>query len=1067
MRSKRSMAEALLNPLKVEINGHANVVRRRGHLIRSVFAAILPPLLAFGTQSVLWNFIAPFVWYLFYPTVFISSWVGGFYSGVASTFISTALVWYYFLPEVTSVSQEASRILSMGTFLTMGIVFSMFHGRLRRANQEANTALEKAEQARLADIKFHTLAEAVPQIVWITTPNGENIYFNQKWVDYTGLTMEESSGGGWNKPFHPDDQQQAWDAWQKAVKTDGVYSLECRLRRKDGTYHWWLIRGESLHDKDGKIINWFGTCTDVEDIKQAEAALKQARDDSEATNQKLQKANEEIRVLYEKSSELSKFKSQMFANVSHELRTPLTLILGPIESLLSTDLPVDVREGLQLVQRNARGLLKQVNDLLDVARIEAGKNVVNYSDTDLAKLIRHIASGFDFTVKAKGLKFSVVTPPSMPVQMDAEKIERILVNLLSNAVKFTPAGGTIRCQLHVKPGNLSVIEVADSGPGVPKTYRESIFAPFFQVPGIKRFEGTGLGLSIVKEFAEIQHGQVRVSGAPEGGALFTIEIPAAPPEGTTVTQHSDFSASARAPIPSFRTHKWEQVRFASSAFGIAVSASREPLVLVVEDNPDMREYICETLGPNIAIVTAENGHEGLEKARTLKPDLIISDIMMPEMTGEQMFREIRSNPELESIPFILLTARADEELRIELLREGAIDYIIKPFMPEELKSKARNFLAVKAAEAKYRGLMESAQDAIVVVGTDGKIKFANHQTTSWFGYTKAELIGQPIGLLIPERFRALHVSLQNDYLLAPKPRQMAERKADLCARRKDGGEFPVSIALSHLRTPEGLLVTSIIRDISEVKKLSAQAIAAREEAIAVVSHDLRNPISSIHLATQLLKRSSPDQREHTFEKTIVTVENALRNMNNLIQDLLDFAKIEAKRFTVDIKSEDISSMLTEVFGIFEPLAQAKSISLKREIRAGASTVFCERGLIIRVLSNLIANAIKFTPNGGLVAVLVESTDGHIQFTIRDTGPGIEPALLPLVFERYWQAPETAKKGTGLGLAIARGFVEAHNGRIWVESKLGAGSVFFFTLPRSLELKNISPLDHSRQSGGPT
>jgi len=528
--------------------------------------------------------------------------------------------------------------------------------RRRRDNRDAATALDPPEKATRSKINFDTLADAVPQIVWITGPDGRNIYFNKQWVDYTGLTLEESYGHGWNIPFHPDDRQRAWEAWQHAVQTDGVYSLECRLRRADGIYRWWLIRGTALHDENGKVINWYGTWTDVEDIKRTEEALKRAHDESEETNRKLQQAYDEIRNLYEKTKALNQFKTQMFANVSHELRTPLTLILGPIEKLLLMGLPEEATERLKLAQRNARGLLKQINDLLDVARLDAGKITVTYYQTDLAKLLKHIASSFDGPAKERQFQFSVITPSSMPVQIDIEKFERILVNLLSNAFKFTPAGGTIRCQLHEKSEPFAVMEVADSGPGVPEAFRVSIFEQFFQIPGSTRFGGTGLGLSIVKDFVEIQHGRVTVGQSPEGGALFKIEIPAKAPEETPVIRRPDLVLTVPSfveeSIPPVRSNKHEHVKPREPLEGFSEPKLRRSLVLVVEDNPDMREYICETLGADVDLETAENGREGLEKARTTIPDLIISDIMMPEMDGEEMFRKIRANRELEAIPFI-------------------------------------------------------------------------------------------------------------------------------------------------------------------------------------------------------------------------------------------------------------------------------------------------------------------------------------------------------------------------------------------------------------------------------
>ena len=297
----------------------------------------------------------------------------------------TDATYYQWRQEYGDLSAVGLRVMTARGELT-----EMLHRRWTRLRKQ-----------RMSVIEFDTLAEAVPQIVWITGPDGKNIYFNKQWEDYTGLTVEEGHGHGWNIPFHPDDRQRAWEAWKRAWQTDGVYSLECRLRRADGIYRWWLIRGSALHDEKGTIINWYGTWTDVEDIKRTEEALKRARDEAEAMNQRLQTAYDEIRNLYEKTKALNQFKTQMFANVSHELRTPLTLILAPIENLLSMGLPQEATDRLKLAQRNARGLLKQINDLLDVARLEAGKTTVTYYETDLARLIKHIASSFEIPGKER------------------------------------------------------------------------------------------------------------------------------------------------------------------------------------------------------------------------------------------------------------------------------------------------------------------------------------------------------------------------------------------------------------------------------------------------------------------------------------------------------------------------------------------------------------------------------------------------------------------------------------------------------------------------------------------
>ncbi len=267
---------------------------------RFVLAALFP-LAACGLQWLFWDAIQPFAWILFYPAVFFSSWVGGLRGGLVATVLSTGLVWYCFLPPQFSLAvQRPMAYVSMATFAGMGVLFSLLHGRLRKANHEAAQAMAATRSAkgqledqvleRTADLQqsnaalrsseqeFRTLAEAMPQIVWITRPDGWNIYFNQQWVDYTGLTLEASYGHGWSIPFHPDDRQRAQEAWQQATATGGTYELEGRLRRADGAYRWWLIRGLPLRDGEGKILKWFGTCTDIENIKQAEAALRESNE---------------------------------------------------------------------------------------------------------------------------------------------------------------------------------------------------------------------------------------------------------------------------------------------------------------------------------------------------------------------------------------------------------------------------------------------------------------------------------------------------------------------------------------------------------------------------------------------------------------------------------------------------------------------------------------------------------------------------------------------------------------------------------------------------------------------
>jgi signal transduction histidine kinase len=236
--------------------------------------------------------------------------------------------------------------------------------------------------------------------------------------------------------------------------------------------------------------------------------------------------------------------------------------------------------------------------------------------------------------------------------------------------------------------------VADSGPGVPADLRQSVFERFFQAEdsGTRRFGGTGLGLAIAKEFVDLHGGSIRADQAPEGGALFAVEIPRRAPPGAAVRSATMERAL---PLPVLETAH-DQPSVTTSA-----EDDRRPLVLVVEDNPEMRRYVCETLvGHRVA--AAADGQEGLEKALRLAPDLIVTDVMMPRASGVDMMRAIRQWPELDAVPILILTARADEDLRVEVLRSGAQDFIVKPFSPEELRARAGNLVMIKRSQEELR-----------------------------------------------------------------------------------------------------------------------------------------------------------------------------------------------------------------------------------------------------------------------------------------------------------------------------------------------------------------------------
>ncbi|MGD0748476.1 MAG: ATP-binding protein [Acidimicrobiales bacterium] len=453
--------------------------------------------------------------------------------------------------------------------------------------------------------------------------------------------------------------------------------------------------------------------------------VRSAREVADA-GRRLKEANEELTMLYARMQELDRMKTQFFSNVSHELRTPLALILGPAERVL-TDLGPDDphRKQLEIILRNARVLMGHVNDLLETSKIEAAMLELDYSELDLSHLVRLVANNFETLALDREVDFSVLAPDdAVPAQIDPTRVQQVLLNLLSNAFKFTPPHGTVRIELKsVTEGAIARIEVGDSGPGIPPDRRDEAFERFHQLDGAatRKMGGTGLGLHIARELVGLHRGTLTIGDAPEGGALFVVELPLAAPPGTTVRTETptvlrdpaaallDGHAVPLVPAPMTPTHK-------GASIGELDRERHDDgvrLVLVAEDNPDMNSFICDALGGSFRVWSALDGRQGLELARSLRPDLIVCDFMMPEMSGMDLVRAVRAEPLIEATPILILTARDDSVARIDILREGANDYLLKPFLEPELLARADNLIKVREAEAQQLALeMSNERDRI-------------------------------------------------------------------------------------------------------------------------------------------------------------------------------------------------------------------------------------------------------------------------------------------------------------------------------------------------------------------
>lgn len=383
--------------------------------------------------------------------------------------------------------------------------------------------------------------------------------------------------------------------------------------------------------------------------------------------------------------ELDNMKIRFFTNISHEFRTPLSLIITPLEKIIKHTEENGMKGQLELIQRNARRLLNLVNQLLDFRKMEVQEIRLHLNEGDIIAYLRELAYSFSDLSEKKHIRLSFSSQVrELKMQYDADKIEKIMFNLLSNAFKFTPEDGQISVDIAVT-GNELEIQVKDTGIGIPLEKQEHIFERFFQhdMPSSMVNPGSGIGLSITREFVKLHGGSISVDSAPEMGSCFSILLPINS-EAVPILQ----------PTPVQEEIKTTRPR---SQPGSTTPKGKKPVLLLVEDNEDFRFYLKDNLNLYFHILEAENGMAGWNMLLQTIPDVIVSDVAMPEMDGLELCRKVRSNQRTAHIPVILLTARAAEHEQLEALELGASDYITKPFNFEVLLSRIRNTIAGQAS----------------------------------------------------------------------------------------------------------------------------------------------------------------------------------------------------------------------------------------------------------------------------------------------------------------------------------------------------------------------------------
>ena len=785
----------------------------------------------------------------------------------------------------------------------------------------------------------------------------------------------------------------------------------------------------------------------------------------------------EQRQRAEALAELDRAKTAFFSNVSHEFRTPLTLMLGPVEEALNdsaTRLPAVHHARLRLAQRNALRLQKLVNTLLDFSRVQAGRMQASYAQVDLAALTRDLASGFRSVLESAGLTLTVDCEEiDAGAWVDIALFEKIVLNLLSNAFKFTFDGG-ITVVLR-RQGQSAVLAVSDTGVGISDDQQQRIFERFRRVEGSRSrtHEGSGIGLALVRDLVELLHGRIELESTLGAGSTFTITLPL----GRSHLREDQLSGEAQADTSEVReafcleAQRWLPEQDSEEPFlDLADDDSVLTLgarVLVVDDNADMRDYLARLLRQRWQVGTAANGREALEAMAGELPELVVSDVMMPELDGFGLIAAMRAEQALHDVPVLLLSARAGEEARIEGVNAGADDYLVKPFSARELLTRvdsqlmrARIRQAERAHMTRMANTFQQAPAAIAIVrGPDLGFELANDRfmELSW----QRELIGLPMRRAFPElegqgMLEEMELALASGQPVTGKARRvMLKRGGGLQECYFDYVHQPVRNARGEV--DRVAIVAFEVTELVRARRDAELANRTKDDFLAMVGHELRNPLSPILIALELmrLKGLGGLAREHA------AIERQAHHLVRLVDDLLDVARIAQGKIALRLERVELSKLLAQALETVSGLLEERQQALELDVPAQGLAIDADPMRFVQVLVNLLTNAAKYSNPGGQILVRAVAAKGRVAITVRDTGIGIGAEMLPHLFDKFVQAPQSidrSRGGLGLGLAIARSLVQLHGGEIEAHSAgVGAGSEFTIRVPLAAETASAPSL----------
>ena len=753
---------------------------------------------------------------------------------------------------------------------------------------------------------------------------------------------------------------------------------------------------------------------------------------------------------------LDRAKTAFFSNISHEFRTPLTLMLGPTEDALSAEPAALTGANLETVHRNELRLLKLVNALLDFSRIEAGRIRASFEATELAELTRALASTFEAAIARGGLRYEVDCPPvGDDIYVDRDMWEKIVLNLLSNAFKFT-FDGTVRIALR-REAERVVLRVEDTGTGIAASEQPRVFDRFHRIEGARSRtnEGSGIGLALVHDLVALHGGTAEITSELGKGTAIAVAIPIGCghlPAEQVVDRRGATSPASTTNAHAFAAEALRWVDYAPPATVESTGAR----VLLADDNADMREYVTRLLrAAGYAVDSVGDGEAALAHARAHRPDVVVADIMMPRLDGFGLIRALRGHLGTAGVPVIVLSARAGEEARIEGLDRGANDYLVKPFSARELIARVQAQISaaqLRHAEAQNREQLRALflQSPIAIAlfsGPEYVFELANARCLELLG--RGDVVGKPLGVVMPGSANGPFAQILDRVYRTGEPFTSSDYPATF-ERDGDVGAHLFKITVVPTRdltgAVKGLMATGVeVTDVIKARADAERANRAKDEFLAILGHELRNPLAPILTALDILRT-----RDHGATRELAVVERQAHHLVRLVDDLLDVSRITEGKLELHRRRLELAHVVARAVETASPLLEQRGHQLVVDVAPQGLVVHADLERLAQVIANLLTNAAKYTELGGRVTVVARKLGGEIALSVRDTGIGIAPEMLPHVFEMFVQerqALDRSSGGLGLGLTIVRSLVALHGGRVEVASAgHNRGSEFTVVLP---------------------